>query len=147
MEAHDVHAALRRIDVIYKAVFALVVAVVVLHRDFNVDVVLRSLEVHDLGISRCFAAVEVGDELLDASVIVEGLFAWLMMLIVSLVPQCDAKRLCEECHLAKTLLEDIIIVFACLLENLRIREESNCCSIVFLVTFSDNMHRFCDLAA
>ncbi len=57
VEAHHVHAALGGVDVVDEGILRDVVGIVVLHRDLDVDVVLRPVKVHDVLVERGLAAV------------------------------------------------------------------------------------------
>ena len=66
--------AFRRGDIVDKTVGALGITVVVLQRDLNINAVLFSLTVNEVVIDRRFSLIQVGDEFLDSSLIVEGMF-------------------------------------------------------------------------
>ena len=56
-EAHQMHAAFRCVDVIYKTVFAVVVGIVVLESDFHIYIVLHPFKIGDFRINRRLSAV------------------------------------------------------------------------------------------
>ena len=98
MEADHVHAAFRRIDIIDKAVFRHIIGVVVLHRNFHVDIVLRAVKIQNIVIQRRLAAVKVRDIFLDTAFIVENIGprgAVLQRVFRTQIPERDLKPLCQ----------------------------------------------------
>jgi hypothetical protein len=75
LEPREVRAALVRIDVVDERKNVLVVAVVVLERELDADVVLLDVEIEDLGMEALLAADQERDELLEPALRVEGLGA------------------------------------------------------------------------
>ena len=106
LEAFKMRAALRRVDVVGEAEYALVKAVVPLERHLDGRAVLHALDVHRLGNERRLVAVEVLDERLDAALVV---IVDLGRLLGAFVAQRDADALVEERHLAEARLERIKI--------------------------------------
>ena len=123
VEAGQVHTAFGRVDVVDEAVFARAVRIIVLQRDFDVDVVLRAFKIQNLVVQSGLAAIQVGDELRDAALVIKGLFPGLMIFVIALIFQRDAKALRQERHFPETLLQDVVIKYRRLLEDLRIRKE------------------------
>jgi hypothetical protein len=97
-----VRAALARVDVVGEGEHALLVAVVVLQRHFDLDVALRALEVEDLGVDRRLVLIEVLDEFDDAALVEEGVVA-----TVALVLDDDLETLVEERQLAEPVRQRI----------------------------------------
>src|SRR5581483_5664630 len=93
LEALLVHAALARGDAVGEAVDALVEAGVPLERDFDLLVVLRLLEVHDLLEQGLLRGIEVTDEVDDAAGV---LVVDLLLVARPLVLEADLEALVEE---------------------------------------------------
>jgi len=64
--------ALRRGNVIYKTVGALIVGIVMLDCHFHPHAVLFSFAVDNFGVQRCFSGIQVGDKFFYAALVVEG---------------------------------------------------------------------------
>ena len=94
--------ALRRRDVVDKAVAALRIRIIMLHRHLNVNTVSGSLTVNDVLIQRSLALVQILYELADASLIVEDLLH--RFFLISLIPKHNANIFRQECHLPQALL-------------------------------------------
>ena len=124
-ETDQVHAALGGIDIIDEAVFAVGVGVVVLHGDFHIDIVFGALEIHDRIVEGFFVVVEVGDELPDPALVVEGLVLGAVDVILALIPQGDAQAPGQESHLPHPLAQDVVFKNGRLCENERIRQEGD----------------------
>ena len=147
VEAHDVHAALGRVDVVHEAVFIDVVAVVVLHGHLNVHIVLRAFKIHDLRIRRRLVFVQIPDKLADAALVVKDLLALRMSLIAAHIAECDAQISGQKRRLAQSRAKRIVIVLQRLLEDLRIRLERDGSPGLAGRAGANPFHRLCDLAA
>ena len=92
-------AALDRVDVVGEREDGLLVGVVPLHRDLDGALVGFALEVDDVLVDRVLRLVDVGDEVLDAALVVEldGLP------VRALVDELDVQALRQEGRLAETL--------------------------------------------
>ena len=97
-------SALRRIDIIDKAVGALRVGIIVLHGNFHIDIVFASLKIHDLIVKRGFAPVQVRNKLLDTAFVVEFPHDRLAVRLHPQIRQDDLKTLGEKSHFPKALL-------------------------------------------
>ena len=93
--------ALRRRNIIYKAISIVTVGIIVLHGNLNGYIILHSLTVYNLVVKSCFTAVQISDELLDPALVVEIL---LHKLFPALIPKYNPQSSSQESHLAKTLL-------------------------------------------
>ena len=111
--------ALRSRDIIYESIRIVAVGIIVLHCNFHIDSVLRSLTVNNLLIERCLAPVQVGNKLLNSAFIVERM---LMEFFSSPVPQYNPEPSGQESHLPEPLLQSIIIKDR-IFEDLLIRKE------------------------
>ena len=94
-------AALRRIDVIDKAVYAFRVGIVVLQSNLNENVVFFFFLIQDIIIQRSFAPVQVADKFPDSSLIVKGFF---LRMLRPGIPEYDFQALRQKGHLTETLL-------------------------------------------
>ena len=94
--------ALRRRDVIDKAVAALRIRIIMLHRHLDIHTVSGSLTVNDILIQRSLALIQILYELANASLIVEDLLY--RFLRISLIPKHNADIFRQECHLPQALL-------------------------------------------
>ena len=103
------HTALRCNDVIYEAENIFVIGIIVLQGYFHIDIILGSLAVDDLIIDRCLAPVQVGHEFLDTTLIVEGIFAALLLRSPEIL-QRDLQILGQESRLSQTNTQGIIII-------------------------------------
>ena len=97
-------SSLRCIDIIYKAVRALRIRIVMLHCHFHINVILTAFEVHNIFIERRFALIQVCDKLLDSALIVKLSYDWLPVFLHPHILQNDVKSLGEERHLSEPLL-------------------------------------------
>ena len=79
-------STLRGIDVIDESIGILGIGVVVLHRDLDEHMVTFTLTVNNVRIQRLLALVEILYELLDTTLVVEGLF---LLLAVTRIGQRD----------------------------------------------------------
>ena len=105
LEAGEVRAAFVRVDVVDEGEDVLVVAVVVLHRELDADVVARRLDVDDFGVQRLAGRVQVLHELLEAALRVEGLR---LLLAGALVGERDHHALVQERQLAQAHRERVV---------------------------------------
>ena len=64
-------AALRRIDIVHEAEYALIEGIIVLEGHLHIHIVLLPLEIKDILIQRRLALVQIGHELLDAALVAE----------------------------------------------------------------------------
>ena len=119
-EAGEVRAALVGVDVVREAEDRLLVGGVPLHRDLDGAVVGVALEVHGLSVQRVLVLVEVGDEVDDAALVLEGL----ALPLAALVDEVDAEVAGEERRLAQALRERRVVV-GDLLEDLGVGEEGD----------------------
>ena len=83
-------SSLRRIDVIYKAEYTLVVGIVMLESNLNINIIFLTLKIEDILIERGLTVVQIGDELLDSTLVEELYFLLLLrsvffFLLLSLV--------------------------------------------------------------
>src|SRR3984893_3145376 len=112
-------AALAGVDVVGEGEHALLVAVVVLERDLDLDVVLLPLEEEHFRVDRRLVLVQVFDELDDAALVEEGVAR-----PVALVLDDDLESLVEERELAQTVRERVEGEHG-LLEDLAVRLEAH----------------------
>ena len=131
------HAALRGVDVIYKGVHALVKRVVVLQRNLDIYAILRTFAVNNLRIQRHRAAVQIANELLNTTFVVECL---LLLLAFSYIPQHDPQIFGQKCHLSQTIFQNRIVVDS-LFENFLIRQERNRRSMQRRIAFANHLQR------
>ena len=117
LEPGEVRAALGRVDRVGVGEDLLLVALVVLHRDLDLDAVALALDVDGLRVQRLLVAVEIRDELDDAALVEE-----IVLLAVALVLEDDAQPLVEEGELAQALGERVEVVLENL-EDLLVGEE------------------------
>ena len=112
-EAGEVRAAVDGVDVVGKAEDRFGVAVVVLQRDFDLDVVALRFHHDRLVVQHGLAAVEMLDELGDAAGVAEFGAASLAGLGIggALVGERDFKALVEEGEFAQTLGQGVVVVF------------------------------------
>ncbi len=97
LEAGEVRAAFVRVDVVGEREDRLLIAVVPLHRDFDLALIGRALEVDDVLVGDVLRFVDVGDEVLDPAFVVK-----LDRLTVDpFVDECHAQALGQERHLAQ----------------------------------------------
>jgi hypothetical protein len=101
-EARHVRAALVRVDVVGEREDGLLVGGVPLQRDLDRALVALALEEHDLLLDRVLVLVEVGDEVLDAALVVELRRA---VPLAALVGDFDPQAAGQERRLAQALLE------------------------------------------
>ncbi len=154
MKAGQMHAALRRVDVVDEAVLVDVIGVVVLHCHFDIDVVLRPVEVQDVGIERGLVLVQVLHILPDAALVVEHVLPHLGDLsaghcgiIHPQVLQTDAKALCQKRHLPESLQDNAVVKDRGLLKDSRIRQERDRGSRLLLRAGADLMELLLGLSA
>ena len=105
-EAGEVRAALRGVDVVGEGEDGLVVRRVPLHRDLYRAVGGLVLEVDDAAVDRVLLAVDVGHEVADAALVLEGD----ALAVGALVVQGDLESLGEERRLAQALGEHAVVV-------------------------------------
>ena len=86
-------SAFGRIDIINKTVYAFVVRIIMLHGNFNINVIFTSFEIHNLFIERIFAFIQVRNKFLDAAFIVEYFFLFLPF---SRIHKDDFKAFCQK---------------------------------------------------
>ena len=110
-EAGEMRAAVHRVDVVGEAEDRLGVAVVVLQRDLDLDVVARGLHHDGLVVQHGLAAVQVLDELGDAAGVLELGPPGFAGLGVggALVGERDLQALVEEGHLAQSLGQGVVV--------------------------------------
>src|SRR5579872_15728 len=77
------------------------IAVVVLERGFDLDVLLFARHVTDV-VQGLFVLVELLDKALDAAFVTE-----ILLLVIAFIAEVDAQTAIEERQLAKTLLQDV----------------------------------------
>ena len=133
----EVGSTLRGIDVIDEGIGILGIGVVVLHRDLDEHMITLALTVDDVRIQWLLALVEILYELLDTTLVVEGLF---LLLAFTRIDQCDFQRLREEGRLTETNLQGIVIIYG-LFKDFRIRKEVNLRSMLTLIALTDDGHR------
>ena len=114
-----------------------------LHRDLDEHMIPLAFTVDDVRIQWLLTLVEILYELLDTTLVVEGLF---LLLPFTRIEQRDFQRLCEECSLTETNLQGIVIIYG-LFEDLRIRKEVNLRSMLTLIALTDDGHRLNHLTA
>ena len=117
-EAGEVRAALGGVDVVGEREDGLVVRRVPLHRDLDRAVVGLVLEVDDAAVDRVLLAVDVGDEVADAALVLEDD----ALAVGALVVELDAQALGEERRLAQALGEHAVVVVD-LLEDVGVGHE------------------------
>ena len=105
-EAGEVRSALSGVDVVGEGEDGLVVRRVPLHGDLYRAVWSLVLEVDDAAVDRILLAVDVGDEIADAALILEGD----ALAVGALVVERDGETLGEERRLAQALGEHAIVV-------------------------------------
>ena len=110
-KTRKMRAAIDRVDVVGEAEDRLRVAVVVLQRDLDLDVVARGLHHDRLVVQNLLAAVEVLDELGNAAGILELSAAGFAGLGVggALVGERDFQALVQEGHLAQSLGQRVVV--------------------------------------
>ena len=113
-------AALVRVDVVGEAEDGLLVGGVPLHRDLDRAVVGVALEVDGLSVQGVLVLVEVGDEVDDAALVLEGL----ALALGALVDEVDPQVARQEGGLAKALRQRRVVV-GDLLEHLGVGEEGD----------------------
>ena len=94
------------VDVVGVAVKRFVVTFVVLERDLGGDPVFFFFDVNDFRMKRLFGAVDVLDELFDATIEFEQFF-----LGGAFVCECDLNAAIQERQLAQPVGENVVIVF------------------------------------
>src|SRR5271155_3558809 len=102
-KAAQVRASLTRGDVVGKRVDRLLVGGVPLHRHLGGALVALALEEDDLAVDGLLVLVEIGDEVLDAAVVLEGG----RMTLAALIDYRDPQTSREEGGLAQALLERV----------------------------------------
>ena len=113
-------AALLGVDVVNKAVYCFLIALVVLHSNFNECIVLFAVEVNRLRVDGFLFAVEMLNEGTDTAVIVVG---FLQKLLRALVPENNRDSLVQECQLSQAVTENLVFVDS-IGENLVVRQEA-----------------------
>ncbi len=113
-------AAFRGVDVVGEREDGLVVRRVPLHRDLHRPVGGLVLEVDDAAVDRVFVAVDVGHEVADAALVLEGD----ALAVGALVVEGDLEALGEERRLAQALGEHAVVVVD-LFEDVRVGEEGD----------------------
>ena len=92
-----------------------------LEGNLDIDAILHALAVDDIRVKRCLSLIQVLNKLPDSALIMERP---LLRRILSLVRERNAKPLCQECNLSKSLLERVKIKDRCL-EDLLVRKKGN----------------------
>ena len=92
--------ALRRGDVIDKAVNALIVGIIVLHGHFHINVALFPFTVNDIRVQHLFLFIQIFHILLDTALIVEGQGD---RLLFPQICEDDLKIPRQKCHLPEAL--------------------------------------------
>ena len=115
-----------------------------LHCHLDRYAICHSLAINNIFVQRSLAAVQIFNELLDSSFIMEYLFNWLFLR--SFIPKYDFQPLGEERHLAETLLENIIIKHG-FLENSVIWEECNFSTGLIRLAFPNDCQFLCHFSA
>ena len=139
----EVGSTLRGIDVIDEGIGILSIGVIMLHRDLDEHMIPLTLTVNDIRIQWLLALVEILHELLDTTLVVEGLF---LLFTFTSIDQCNFQRLREEGCLTETNLQGIVIIYG-IFEDLRIRKEVNLRSMLTLIALTDDGHRLYYLTA
>ena len=121
-EAREVRAALVRVDVVREREHRLLIGRVPLQRDLDGAVLLvLALEEDDLVRVRVLVLVDVADEVLDPTLVVEVL---VLLVLAALVGDRDVQAAGEERRLAQALLERRVLEGR-RLEDLRVRAEGD----------------------
>ena len=119
-EAGEVGAALVGVDVVGEAEDRFLVGGVPLHRDLDLAVVGLALEVDGLAVQRVLVLVEVGDEVDDPALVVEGV----ALAGAALVDQLDLQAAGEEGGLAQPLGQGRVVELE-LVEDLVVGQEGD----------------------
>ena len=118
-EAGEVGASLVGVDVVGEAEDRFLVGGVPLHRDLDHAVLGLALEVDGLLVQRVLVLVEVGDEVDDSALVVEGV----ALAGAALVDQLDLQPAGEEGGLAQALGERLVVELDRVGEDLFVGEE------------------------
>ena len=133
--------AFRGRDIIDETVNIFVVAIIVLKGNLNHHAVFNAFTVDDIIVKRCCSLIQIGDVLLDTTLIMKFRAD---RFFLTQVCQTDLQTLGQKCNLSKTLSEHIVIKNGNF-KHLRIRKEDNLGTSLF--RRSDLFQVIHDLAA
>src|SRR5947209_7790399 len=119
LESDEMGPAFDRVDIVDEREDRFVVAIVILHRDFDEGSVGLLRELDRIRMERILRAVDPLDILGDASLELEHIPA-----VVDLIHNDDPKAGVQECQLPQACRQDVVVEFDGF-EDLRIRKESD----------------------